>query len=145
MGHHHDCASERGAQVIDGVENIAPAKRIKPGHGFIQHKILRAHHDDARKRRAALLAARKLERGLIPETLRIKAHKRHGFIRPRHGLRLWDAHVLHAKGDVLGNGLLKQLVFRVLEHHADKPPALNALFFVRHVKAIHRHPAGGWL
>ena len=81
------------------------------------------HSDDSGNGHPALLAAGQLKGGLL-QLLIPQAHEARGLPHPAVHLGLVQPHVLGAEGDVLIDGLLKQLVLRVLEYQPHLEPGL---------------------
>ena len=126
-------------------KDIVPSLRVKTGGGLVQHKDAGLHGHHARHRHPALLTAGQLK-GAALQKRRVQAHKVCGFVDAAVYLGFVQAHVLGAKGDVFVAGLLKQLVFRVLEHKAGEEAEIPDLFRVcPQVAAVNVNFAAGGL
>ena len=110
-------------------KDIVPSLRVKTGGGLVQHKDAGLHGHDAGHRHPALLTAGQFK-GAALQKRRVQAHKVCGFVDAAVYLGLVQPHVLGAKGDVLVAVLLKQLVFRVLEHKPGEEAEIPDLFRV---------------
>ena len=109
-------------QLPDGCQQILAPLRIEPCRRLVKHEIFRLERQHARERDAAHLPARELEWRTPAIRIEIKMDKRH-----RRADALFDfffvtAEVARAERDVLENRLLEQLMFSILEHHADTAP-----------------------
>ena len=104
--------------VPDLCQDLVAPSRVQAGGRLVQDEHLGPHGDDARDGHTPLLAARQ-RKGRLPGERRVQADKVHGLAHAPLDLGVGQAHVVRAEGDVLGDGLLKELVFRILEHQAD--------------------------
>lgn len=104
--------------MADELKNLVTARRIEARGRLIEHEYVRPHGDNACDGNAALLTAGQRKRRLVGK-LRCKADCRHGFAHALVNLGLRQFHVGRAVGNVLRDGLLEQLVFRILEHQTD--------------------------
>ena len=91
------------------------ADGVKTGGGLVQNQHFRLHGNNARNGYPALLAAGQVKGRDLQLGLR-QAHKARSLPDTAVDLLSRQAHVLGAEGDVLIHRLLKQLIFRVLEH-----------------------------
>ena len=101
------------------------------------------HGHNARNRHAALLPAGKFKRAFLQQFVR-KTDKGGGLLHAAVDLGFVQPHVAGAVGDVLGAGLLKQLVLRVLHdqtHLEAERPQVGPL--LPHILAVDEDAAGG--
>ena len=130
VAHQHHGGVLRPVIVLYACQNIVPAAGVKTRRRLVQHQHLRLHGDNAGNGHAALLAAGQLKGGLIQHGLR-QAHEGGGGTDAAVDILLVQSHVLRAEGDVLIHRLLKQLVFRVLEHQSHLKPHVPDLLGLR--------------
>ena len=116
-------------EALDLAEDHLAALGVKAGGRLVQHQHLRLHGEDAGDGGAALLPARQLKRGAVEHGV-VKAAEMRRLDDARGDFAFRQAHVARAEADVLAHRLLKQLVFRVLEHHADLEAVLADFFGV---------------
>ena len=101
------------------------------------------HGHNARNRHAALLPAGKFKRAFLQQLVG-KANESSGLLHAAVDLGFVQPHVARAVGDVLGAGLLKQLVLRVLHDQAHleaERPQVSPL--LPHILAVNQDAAGG--
>ena len=118
VGHDEDGRAGLLVVAADQLKNLVTARRIEARGRLIEHEYVRPHGDNACDGYAALLTAGQRKRRLVGK-LRCKADCRHGFAHALVNLGLRQFHVGRAVGNVLRDGLLEQLVFRILEHQTD--------------------------
>ena len=81
MGHHHH-GEPLLMQAGDHVKKGFPRFRVEACCGLVEHEHLRLHGEHARKRHAALLAARELEGAARGDLLGIKPYDAQGPLDP---------------------------------------------------------------
>ena len=84
-----------------------------------------AHGKNLLRRRPDSLKGAALQQGLV------QADKAGGLVDAAVDLGLVQPHVLGAEGDVFVAGLLKELIFRILEHQPRQEPEVPNLFPAR--------------
>ena len=101
------------------------------------------HGHNACNRNTALLPAGKLKGAFLQQLIR-QADKSGRLLDAALHLSLVQAHIARAVGDILGAGLLEQLIFRILHDQPDqKAEAAQVRALLPQVLAIHQHAAGG--
>ena len=100
-----------------GEQHIA-ALRVKARRRLVENEDVRIHRDYAGNRHAALLAAGKLKRAFVVKILR-ETDKRRRLARTVESVLLREAHISGTEGNIPQHRLLKELVLRILKHHAD--------------------------
>ena len=131
--------------VVNIAQDGLHAHRVQTGGGLVQHQDGGLHGDDPGDGHPALLPAGELKGGLLQRFVG-QTHEGGGGAHPAVNLRLVQSHVSGTEGDILIDGFLKQLVFRVLEHQAHlEPGGPGALFGLPDIPALEQHPARGGL
>ena len=131
--------------VPDVAQDGLHSHRVQPGGGLVQNEHPGLHGDDPRDGHPPLLAAGELKGGLF-QLVVPQSHEAGGLPHPAVHLPLVQPHVFRAEGDVLVDGLLKELVLRVLEHQPHLEPSLTSALGIRpDVLPLEEHLAGGGL
>ena len=122
-------------------EQLLASARVKSRARLVEHQHLRLHGDHARDGDAALLPAGEREGRLLQQAL-VQSREAGGVMHAAVQLRAGQAHVGGAEGDVAVDGLLKELVLRILEHqpHAEAHAA-DLLRVGPDVLAVEQHAA----
>ena len=133
-------------QVADGLHELLTAARVKARNWLIEHEVLRLQREHAGDGHTALLPAGKRKRRALPVRRIVEMHELHRFLHALRDLCFRQAEVARAKGDIGLDGLFKQLLLRILKHHADLEPCLLgfcALLLILgvDVDAIDKHAA----
>ena len=135
-----------GGMIAPDIENdLFSSPGIETGGGLVQDQHVGPHGNDAGDGGAALLPAGQIEGRLI-QHIRVQADEIRRLQDPLVDLRLVQLHILRPVGDVRADGLLKELVLRVLEHKAhlgaDLPCAGSR---GEYLLSLHQNAAGGGL
>ena len=129
--------------VPDVAQDGLHSHRVQPGGGLVQNEHPGLHGDAPRDGPPPLLAAGELKGGLF-QLVVPQSHEAGGLPHPAVHLPLVQPHVFRAEGDVLVDGLLKELVLRVLEHQTRQETEIPDLFrFGPEVAAINDDLAAG--
>lgn len=139
-GNHDDGRPLFLVQPPDEREDFVASLRIQPRAGLVQNQGFRLHGQHARDRNAAHLPAGQLEDRPILKRLVIDLHLPAGFLHARGDFLFGKAEIFRSKGDVRGDVLFKELVFRVLKHEPHLAAHLAFVgFLVKQVLAVHQH------
>ena len=143
MADHDDRQPACCVQVPNHLQNAVSSRGVQPGGRLVQNEHARPHGQHARDGHTAHLPAAELEGRALGHLVVVQAHLQH---RPAHApvdlLRI-QPHVAGAEGDVPGHGLLKQLVFRILEYQPYLFAHLQQAYaLLGQVQPIHHHAAG---
>lgn len=91
----------------------------------------------------ALLPSGQLEGGFVEELL-FQPYESRRPPDPRVDFILGQAHIFRAEGNILIGGVLKELMFRILEDHPHPEPDVPDLFWLGpDIPALQQHLAGG--
>ena len=131
--------------VVDVAQNRRHANWVQAGGGLVQYEHGGLHGNNAGDGDPALLSAGQLEGGFFQHVLP-QPNKLGGLAHPAVDLPLVQPHVFGAEGDILIDGLLKELVLRVLKHQSHLEAGLaGALLALPDIPALEEDAAGGGL
>ena len=131
--------------VVDVAQDGRHANWVQAGGGLVQYEHGGLHGNNAGDGDPALLSAGQLKGGFFQHVLP-QPNKLGGLAHPAVDLPLVQPHVFGAKGDILIDGLLKELVLRVLKHQSHLEAGLaGALLALPDIPALEEDAAGGGL
>src|SRR5579864_3343409 len=138
----HDRQARVAPQPRDVPQDVPAARRIEARRRLVEDQHPRPHREQSGDRRAAHLTVAQRKRGAGSEPVRIESHLAKRPLDPPADLVVAEAEVAGPEGDVGRDGLLEQLVLRVLKQERDllahAPPVDLARVDVDIVKI---HPA----
>ena len=108
-------------------QDLIPSLGVEAGRRLVQNEDTGLHGHDARHGYAALLSAGQLKGTALQQRF-IEADEFCRLVDALIDLRLVEAHILRAEGDVLIARFLKELVLRVLEHQTRQETEIPDLF-----------------
>ena len=130
VGNQHNGGTRLPAVLCDLPQNFLPPPRIQSGSRLVQNQNLRPHRHNAGNCHPALLSAGQEKRRLLQYCRRQSGDDRR-LPHPCLYLFLRKSHVPWAESDVPGDGLLEDLVLRILEHQSHPKAYLPYFFLVR--------------
>ena len=119
MGNHQDGNIFPGVELFQHAQDPVTAAGIQACGRFIQNQDRRLHGQDAGNGNTAHLAAGQLKGAAFGIFLIIQMNAFHGITNPLINFGSGQSLVFRAESDILRNGLLKKLIFRILENQAD--------------------------
>ena len=108
-------------------QDLIPSLGVEAGRRLVQDEDTGLHGHNARHGHAALLSAGQLKGAALQQRF-IEADEFCRLVDALIDLRLVEAHILRAEGDVLIARFLKELVLRVLEHQTRQETEIPDLF-----------------
>ena len=131
--------------LLNLAEDAVTTLRVQACGRLVKNQHLGLHCQNAGNRHAALLTAGQLE-GRFVHHLLGDIDKGSCLTHPPVNLLLAESHVFGAEGDVLVDGFLKKLIFRVLEHQSHLKADVPQTGCVRpHILSVDIDFAGGGL
>ena len=135
----HDDGEAAGVKIVDKLQELRTCSGVESGNRLIEHQHTGAHGEHAGKGATTLLTSGEGKGAFLCNLIGIKAYELESLEHAFGDLLGRQAKVLGTKGNVLKDRVGKELVLRILKHHADGGLCFLADVLVLHADALEQH------